>query len=134
MILYQWLDCSFTIFNHCQWGRPHGSSYSILIISDHTSYSLSLSLSRKSVWLHGAPWSTSRPVVMQWHRCQAYPRPVAFTVNFCNFKQRHVLHCLQKRITTCHSWRNPGILAAVRYKMCQPWSLDSGTILGYMWI
>ena len=44
MILYQWLDCSFTIFNHCQWGRPHGSSYSILIISDHTSYSLSLSL------------------------------------------------------------------------------------------
>ena len=95
MILYQWLDCTYIsaaagalpssiIVN----GVVQFMDRTVILHTDHTSYSLSLSLARKSVWLHGAPWSTSRRVVTQWHRCQAYPRSVlAFTVNFYNFKQ-----------------------------------------------
>ncbi len=99
MILYQWLD--WTYISAAAGALPSSiivnrvvqfmdRTVIVILHTDHTSllHTLSLSLARKSVWLHGAPWSTSRRVVTQWHRCQAYPRSVlAFTVNFCNFKQ-----------------------------------------------
>lgn len=45
----------------------------------------------------------------------------------CKSGSQHVIQCPDYLV------KDGGILA-VRYKTCQPWSLDSGTILGYIWI